>query len=241
MVQELEGEEGTTEKTNRFIGLARCSFMGYISDDYHDYVFKGGKCIGLFDEMYKYSKDVPWHQDEMAFRWYTEVGMLMLRDIVRERNKRFSRALEIGCGLGYIISRLGPYAEQLFGCDISEIALDKARQLHKSVDFFLWDIGDKNSNKEKYDLVLMVEVIWYVLDRLETVKDNLDSLLPRGGYFLFKQSFPDLNKPFVGKDIFPSPKELMEFWSNFEMIYSCEIKTCPGSQESHLWFLGRKK
>ncbi len=49
--------------------------MGYISDDYHDYVIKDGKYIGLYEDMYKYSKEIPWHQDKMALDWYTQIGL----------------------------------------------------------------------------------------------------------------------------------------------------------------------
>jgi hypothetical protein len=34
------------------------------SRDYHDYVFKNGKFIGKFDEMYQYSENIPWNQDQ---------------------------------------------------------------------------------------------------------------------------------------------------------------------------------
>jgi|TARA_B100000315_G_scaffold178802_1_gene167474 hypothetical protein len=33
------------------------------SDDYHDYVIKDGRLIGEFEQMYKNSRDIPWHQD----------------------------------------------------------------------------------------------------------------------------------------------------------------------------------
>ena len=33
------------------------------SDDYRDYVIKDGRLIGEFEQMYKNSRDIPWHQD----------------------------------------------------------------------------------------------------------------------------------------------------------------------------------
>lgn len=36
------------------------------STDYHDYVFRDGKLVGEFEDMYKNSSKVPWHQDEQA-------------------------------------------------------------------------------------------------------------------------------------------------------------------------------
>lgn len=215
--------------------------MKSLSNNYHDYVIKGGKFIGLFDEMYKYSKDIPWHQDEVAFKWFTQIGQFIVKDIVSERGQRFSKILEIGCGLGYIISQFKPYAEKLCGCDISPTALVKARKLHKSIKFFLWDVREAKIKRDNFDLIIMFEVMWYVLDSLENVKRNVYLLLPPGGYFLFKQSFPNLTKPYVGKEIFPNPQSMINFWSNFEMIYYCEIKDFLMEDGPLILLLGRKK
>ncbi len=38
--------------------------MNIDSTDYHDYVIKNGKLIGEFEQMYKNSAGIPWHQDE---------------------------------------------------------------------------------------------------------------------------------------------------------------------------------
>ncbi len=214
--------------------------MKYISDDYHDYVFKDGKHIGLYDEMYKYSKEIPWHQDKMAFEWYSQIGILMIRDVVKERGIPFSKILELGSGLGFFVSQLEPYGDKLYGCDVSATAAEKARKLHKSVDFFCWDICKEQESRETYELVIMVEVMWYVLDHLENIKNNVLSLIPNGGFFLFKQSFPDLKTSFLGKEIFPNPKSILDFWNDLEIINYCETKRLLEGDGPHIWFLGRK-
>ena len=33
------------------------------STDYHDFVFQEGKLVGEFEQMYRKSAQVPWHQD----------------------------------------------------------------------------------------------------------------------------------------------------------------------------------
>lgn len=70
------------------------------SDDYHDYVFKDGKLVGKFDEMYKYSKEVPWHQDETAYHVFSEIDMAILKQF------NYDSVCEIGCGLGFFSARL---------------------------------------------------------------------------------------------------------------------------------------
>lgn len=75
----------------------------YFSDDYHDYVIKDGKFIGKFEEMYKYSKDVPWHQDRIAYAFQSDIDIGLLWHIVREYEPM--KIAEIGCGLGYFTTR----------------------------------------------------------------------------------------------------------------------------------------
>jgi len=48
-------------------------------EDYHDYVFRDGKFVGDFDNMYRYAKGIPWEQDKRCEHWYTEVGMLIMK------------------------------------------------------------------------------------------------------------------------------------------------------------------
>ena len=36
------------------------------SDDDHDYVRRGGRLVGEFEQMYQKAKDVLWHQDQVA-------------------------------------------------------------------------------------------------------------------------------------------------------------------------------
>ncbi|KKN70074.1 hypothetical protein LCGC14_0435210, partial [marine sediment metagenome] len=137
--------------------------------DYHDYVFKNGKFLGKFDEMYKYSKDIPWYQDKAPFNWHNQIGFMIIRDIVREKGK-FEKILEMGCGLGYNIMQFKDYGKKLYGCDISQVAIEKAKILHKGIDFFTTDI--KNKMKGKYNLIIVAEVMWYVLDGLENINDS---------------------------------------------------------------------
>lgn len=83
--------------------------------------------------------------------------------------------------------------------------------------------------------------MWYVLDNLTDVKRNIISILSRRGYFLFRQTFPDLKSFYVGKKIFPSPESIVRFWNDFEIIHWCEMKKISKRGGPHLWFLGRKK
>ncbi len=65
------------------------------SRDYHDYVFRNGRLLGDFDNMYRQATSVPWGQDVLFKRWYSQVGLAMVREC-----GPYGWILEIGCGLG---------------------------------------------------------------------------------------------------------------------------------------------
>jgi 2-polyprenyl-3-methyl-5-hydroxy-6-metoxy-1,4-benzoquinol methylase len=70
------------------------------SEDYHDYVFKNGKLLGKFEEMYKFSKETPWHQDKTAQELFSNIDITILSQ------QKYNTILDVGCGLGYFTNRL---------------------------------------------------------------------------------------------------------------------------------------
>jgi len=213
------------------------------STDYHDYVFKNGACIGAFDEMYTYAENIPWHQDTAAFTDVYQAGIAMIRSHVDKSKKPFDTICEIGCGLGYYISQFAPFATTLHGSDISEAAIEKAKSLHTGIDFFAFDMTHTVPQEMmgNYELVIMPEIMWYVLPHLECVKNNVSLLLRPGGHFLFKQSFPYLDKPFVGKEQFSEPDAFIRFWNTFTILDSSIIDLSAKDEGIHLTLFGRKQ
>jgi len=74
------------------------------SDNYGDYVIKDGVLVGEFEEMYKNSKEVPWHQDKTAFTLFAEIDLSIIKYYHNKYN--FKYMCEIGCGYGYMANRL---------------------------------------------------------------------------------------------------------------------------------------
>lgn len=71
------------------------------SSDYHDYVIKDGKFIGEFEQMYQHVAD-PWRCVEEADAFKNQ----LLLGAVRHVEGDVKRALDIGCGLGALTTRL---------------------------------------------------------------------------------------------------------------------------------------
>jgi SAM-dependent methyltransferase len=108
------------------------------SEDYHDYVFKGGRLIGEFDQMYQKSKDIPWHQDKDRERLNFKIALHIL-----ETKAPCDSILDIGYGLGYLTNEIARYCRneyQVIGMDISPTAIDKARKLFPNLRFGVLDI-----------------------------------------------------------------------------------------------------
>lgn len=156
-------------------------------EDYHDYVFKEGKLLGDFDNMYRYAKGIPWNQDQQCQRWYTEVGMLTLRD-----KTPYESILEIGCGLGYIEAKLREFV--IDGSSVSEAldvraeSINKAQRLHPGIGFYVDKISQESFRpRRQYDLVVAKEVFRYFCDHLEIVVRNVDACVKPKGLLHIRQ------------------------------------------------------
>lgn len=209
------------------------------SDDYHDYVFKNGKLVGDFDNMYRHSKEVPWHQDRVCNLWSSGVGMLM----VRERAP-FDHILEIGCGLGYIAQYLKPLARSSVDAfDVSPEAIRRAKELHPGINFSVADIAESEfAPTRQYDLVVIRDVFWYVFPKLDTVLSNISRCVKSGGALQVSQSFPALDKPFVGKDVIPSPEALIRILGEYRPLLTAILRNHHLENDGPiLHFLGTKE
>jgi len=107
------------------------------SPNYHDYVIKGGKLIGEFEQMYQKAAGTPWHQDEQE-NW---LDVRLTVELLREKGD-FDRVIDYGCGLGYyldiLVRRIG--AGEGVGFDVSETAVRIAGDLFPGFCFMQMDL-----------------------------------------------------------------------------------------------------
>ena len=190
------------------------------SSDYHDYVIKNGRFVGEFEEMYKYSDDIPWHQDKTACLIFSELDFLVLKCFSSDRN--FSTIAEVGCGLGFFVNRLLSILpdSQITGFDISQTAINSAKERNPDMLFYCRDILQDNFAEfsKQFQLVIAKDFFWYVLDHLDIFLANLSDLSSK--YIYFAQSFPDEDQ-FLGSDIFPNATALERYLCNsFDLVYS---------------------
>lgn len=214
--------------------------MNY-STDYHDYVFKDGKLIGQFEQMYRYSKDIPWHQDETAYSAFSNIDMQILKQF------RYESVCEIGCGLGYFTNRL--YKElksddnkpKVTSVEISRAAIKKAKSMFPKIRFIRGDLLEKRPLRgEQFGLIVIREVIWYVCHKLDRFLQTAVEMAKENGFVYVSQSFPEGSK-WVGKEIIGSPQELKKILSQHtKPVHSYINYNYTLRKNDYLFFLGKK-
>ena len=143
-----------------------------------NYVFKpsGDKLefVGDFESLYK-NEDDPWSQSgkDGEISYYYAHSRRRLVNQLKEINP--DSLLETGCGLGYttkIIQESLPECN-VVGMDISRTAIIKAVKLFPSLNFMSGDISGTSFYSDiKYDVVILNQLLWYILESLSETFDS---------------------------------------------------------------------
>lgn len=192
---------------------------------YQDYVIRDGKFVGKFEEMYQ-KFDNPWHQIEVVENSYARHATLM-----SIKNRGIQSLIEIGCGLGVFTNYLAENLPgvRISGMDISETAVKKARETYQHIEFICGDIKKfsenlacANASGGGYEAILLAEIMWYILDDLDGIIDNI-SANHKGKYIIINQTFYKGQQQY-GKEYFTDLNEMVNYlpWDNLAKI---EIET----------------
>jgi len=182
------------------------------ANDYHKYVFADGEFVGEFDKMYRECAD-PWHIDG-CFNQAVDRELLMafIRHYKKNRGWRNPKILEIGCAKGRYsaqLSRLG----RVVGIDIAPTAIKSARRKYKNPKFIVADIRKNNEVVQlrrrcgKFSLVVGFGFLWYVIDKIDAVLANINSLMLSDGVALLDLRF--YAGEHYGSEIVSSPEDFI--------------------------------
>ncbi len=115
------------------------------STDYHDYVFRGGKLIGEFEEMYRNSATTPWHQDEQE-NW---IDVRLTKEILQDLG-RFDQIHDFGCGTGHYLDLIVRHSLAIngksYGYDLSATACEKAARFFPHSCFSVLDLTQPSTD-----------------------------------------------------------------------------------------------
>ena len=99
------------------------------------------------------------------------------------------------------------------GADISKVAINKASVSFPQYTFYQLDIQDDiRFMKKKYDIVILNQVLWYVLERFENVFENVFHLLNKNGIFIISNAF--MESQGYGKNIVDGFGGLVQYIEN---------------------------
>ena len=215
-----------------------------VSDDYHDFVIRDGRLIGEFDQMYKKSRQVPWHQDEQE----TWLDIRLTIDLLQEYGP-FDAICDFVSGLGYfldIVSRkIGKKECILTGYDISETCCEKARSIFPHIVFHQLDLMDNvkihpeiTDDGKKNRLFMIRGTLWYVFPSISNVVQTIAQNTVMDDYLLISQNFPPLNSDFVGKGTIPDPESLINYFQPYFMPIRTIYLEDKVSKCNDNWFIG---
>ena len=139
-----------------------------------------------FETIYSESDD-PWESLNPRFsyqrRKYDTVMSLLPPD------RRFGRALDLGCGLGTLSCLLAARADSVLGLDVAQTAVDHARKRHaarSNLSFQRGDILDlSNRLNGQFDILVIADTLYYLPSSsevsLDAIVDKIADLLAPGG------------------------------------------------------------
>ena len=160
-----------------------------------DYVFKETdgnlEFVGDFDSLYENEGD-PWNQSAKNGE-ISDYYLHSRKRLTNQLKNINSRSIfEIGCGLGYTtndIQQSIPNAK-VTGADISGIAIKKANKLFPNLNFVQANICETDfSFKQKQDVVVLNQLLWYILECFPVSLKNCYDLLKKDGKLVFSQAF----------------------------------------------------
>jgi len=196
-----------------------------------DYIIKDGVFIGAFEELYRDIED-PWDQSTIeAHRSEKAIALKLIEQL------GVKRVLELGCGLGYFTRQIAALGVDVLGLDISETAIARARSMHPGCRFQVGDILDGEVYRRfEPELIVMAEVTWYVLPKLDTFLELCRRALPQSYLLHLLHTYPPGVQQY-GRDKFTNLDEIRAY---FGMSYLEWGEVCSVDIEgTRTYFLAR--
>ncbi len=146
-----------------------------------------GTFCGDFEAMYQDIED-PWGCEAGKSSLNNQIFV----DIIFNDNRRYERILDIGCGLGGLLDSIqkrnnGGY---VLGLDVSRTAIQKAKRRYPNLNFDCRNIVKEELKERNFDLVVLSEVLWYVLDDLPLFFARVSNMMSAAGFLAIHQYFP---------------------------------------------------
>jgi 2-polyprenyl-3-methyl-5-hydroxy-6-metoxy-1,4-benzoquinol methylase len=120
---------------------------------------------------------------------YLDVFKLLMDEVNQLRSKK-GKLLDVGCGYGFFLVEAKQNNWEVFGTDLSEVAVEYVRNHHKIPQVFCTDLSDKTLSAQKFDVINMTNVLEHVPSPTE-ILNNCHKLLSNKGLLLIR--VPNMN------------------------------------------------
>jgi SAM-dependent methyltransferase len=151
-----------------------------IEDKTYEYIYKEGSNTPGYQRYYWYRDKVKTFIKPLFFLSQVEDVYWGVQEYLIQNKNPEIKILEVGCGLGYLTYSLNKANYNTVGLDISLNAIEKARQnfgdYYECADVFDYSV----SNKKRYDVIILTEVIEHIIDPVSFIKNLLDMLTDGG-------------------------------------------------------------
>ncbi len=155
----------------------------------------GSLTSDYFDQLYAASAD-PW--EFATSRYEAEKYAATLAALPRPP---YASALELGCSIGVLTRQLAVHCDRLLAIDISEAALNQARERCADLPHVRFEQRDMAAEfpAGRFDLVLVSEVGYYLASGdLERLRDRIAHALAPHGHLLLVHYTGETNYPLSG-------------------------------------------
>jgi 2-polyprenyl-3-methyl-5-hydroxy-6-metoxy-1,4-benzoquinol methylase len=166
-----------------------------------------------------------------------------------KKQKLNGRFLDAGCAFGFLMKEMSNHFEEVYGFDISEFAIEKAKINAQNANIKLIDIqkGLPYDN-EMFDFIAALDILEHT-NNFENSFAKLFAILKKGGYMVIRTPLNNKLRKyfgFVDRDIthisVPSEKDLKELFRKYPVeiikkrVYiptpiNLEIPHIPGETE----------
>ena len=168
--------------------------------------------VGNFEEYYK-NDDDPWDQSSInsdIASYYNFSRARLVRILKSIKNN--GNIMEVGCGLGIVSNIIKKSMEHsnIYGIDISETAIQKAILNYKNIKFSVGDISSTSFKfNKKMDVIILNQMLWYILEKLDITIDNIYGLLNNRGHLIISMAF--LEQQSYGAEIINGFEGLLKY------------------------------
>lgn len=201
---------------------------------YQDYVIRDGKFIGEFEQMYIDFED-PWNQSVIE-----ENSLEKLSVLNYIKRLKCTRVLELGCGLGHYTKKIHDYGFDALGIDISETAVQKAKIKYPMCNFKVSDILNYDMYKQfNPEIIIMSEITWYVLDKLDTFLQFIKVNLPNVYIVHLLTTYPKGVQKY-GNDKFTTLDEIMKYFDLNYLVWG-EVNYNFMNGVKRTYFIGKER